>query len=130
MGMLGAAGSYACGSNNNTNSGPPDQEGLDSSTPADGTAGDDSSMGTDSTGPGTDAAAETATGSDAPHDGQGAGDSSQVNDAFFPDGFLETYDATADTSITTELDSMPMDSGTIVVVDGLAMPDGPILPTD
>ncbi len=118
-GMLGAAGSYACGSSS-PSSGPPDQQGVDSSTPADGTAGDDSSMGTDSSGPGTDAAGETSTGTDAPHDGPGTGDSGQVADAFFPDGFLETFDATADTSMTTERDTGSM----------FPMPDGPTLPLD
>src|SRR5580700_9813146 len=112
-GMLGAAGSYACGSSSPT-SGPPDQQGVDSSTPADSTAGDDSSMGSDSMSTGGDSAGETSTGSDSPHEGQASSDDSGQGDAFVPDGFLETFDATTDTSIVTERDTgstIPMPDG-------------------
>jgi hypothetical protein len=119
MGMLGAAGSYACGSSGSAG-GPPDNAGMDSSTPTDSTTGDDSSMGSDSMGTGGDGAGETSTGSDAPHEGQASsGDSGQA-DVFVPDGFLETFDATMDTSITTERDTGSM----------FPMPDGPTLPLD
>ena len=118
-GMLGAAGSYACGSSS-PSSGPPDQQGVDSSTPADSTAGDDSSMGTDSSGPGTDAADETSTGGDSAHEGQASSGDSGQGDVFVPDGFLETFDATTDTSIVTERDTGSM----------FPMPDGPTLPLE
>lgn len=123
MGMLGAAGSYACGSSGPT-AGSPDNEGMDSSAPADSTAGDDSSTGSDSTGAGDDATGETSTGGDAPQEGQATADSGQV-DAFFPDGFLETFDATADTSITTE-----RDSGEPSMTDAPPRPDAPELLPD
>jgi hypothetical protein len=119
MGTVGAAGSYACGSNGST-PGSLGEPGFDSSVPSDGATGDDSSLGSDSTGAAFDATGETSTDSDARHDGPSTADAGPVEpvDAFLPDGFLETYDATADTSITTELDS------------GINFPepDGPTLP--